>query len=260
MENKKHYYHDLYNDRFFDLVFNQKEKGYFVELGAYQGVFISQTYFLETERNWDGIIVEPNPKWLNELNENRKCKIITNPISNEETDVTFLLHNVHYALSKIDDGNSTFDETEIERVQMKSTTLSNLLKDSPQEIDVLAMDIEGMELKVLEEYFANSNKKINLIALEHYDTHKVIDFFYNKPYIKIKNPYLNYLKIDRGTNKMVEYNNGEFYYLDGPIYTDNIMNLYSISWEYYFIHIDMLKQYPYLKELIEPIDYLKLNS
>lgn len=260
MKNKKHYYHDLYNDKFFDLVFNQKEKGYFVELGAYQGIFISQTYFLETERNWDGIIVEPNPKWLNELNENRKCKIITNPISNKETDVNFIIHNVHYALSKIDDGISIFNENEIQRVQMKSITLSNLLKDSPEEIDVLAMDIEGMELKVLEEYFTNSDKKINLIALEHHDTHQVIDFFYNKPYIKIKNPYLKYLKIDKVTNKIVEYNNGEFYYLDEGNYNGNLVDLDYISWEYYFIHIDMLKQNPYLKKLIEPVDYLKLNS
>ena len=251
--------HDIYNDRFFDLVFDKKENGYFVELGAYQGVHISQTYFLEKTRKWDGVLVEPNPNWIDDLNKHRNCKIVTNPVYDKEEYVDFIIYNKNSATSKICNQNDLVED-DCEKLKLKSITLSKLLEDSPQEIDVLCIDIEGSELAVLKEYFTNSNKKINLISLECGDTHAVLDFFYDKPYVKIKNPYLNFLRIDRTNQKIVEYSSGDFYYFDGGKYDGNILDLSIINWEYYFIHLDMLSKYPSLKKLIEPIDYLKLNS
>lgn len=45
-------------DRVLWEVFKQKRDGYFVEVGAYDGVSLSNTYFLE-QMGWCGILVEP---------------------------------------------------------------------------------------------------------------------------------------------------------------------------------------------------------
>lgn len=256
------YKHDLHNDRFFDLVFEGKREGYFVEVGAFQGVVCSQTYFLEKERGWNGIVVEPNPKWTEILHSERNCKVVTRPISDKEEGVKFIVHKSQPEYSKIDDGIYNLPPGEIETIEMESLTLSKLFEqeNSPEEIDILCIDIEGLELRSLEEFFQNSNKKINLITLEHGDTHQVINFFYDKPYVKIRNPYLAFLRIDKKGEKVVRYVEGEFYNLDGDRFEGSPLDLDLINWEYYYIHIDMLKKYPSLKKLVVAIDYFNLNT
>ena len=39
--------------------YNNKTDGYFVEIGASDGIKISNTYLLEKEYNWKGICIEP---------------------------------------------------------------------------------------------------------------------------------------------------------------------------------------------------------
>lgn len=255
------YKHDLHNDRFFDIIFQGKEGGYFIEVGAFQGVVCSQTYFLEKERGWSGIVVEPNPFWTQDLYKNRDCVVITNPVSDKKETVTFLNHVDIPTYSKIEDG-VPLPKGEVEEIKMKSVKLSTLLNkyNAPKVIDVLCLDIEGMELQVIDEVLNNSKRKINLISLEHGDTHGVVNFFYNKPYVKIKNPYLSFLRIDKKSEKVVRYVEGEFYNLDGDKYQGSVLDLDLINWEYYYLHIDMLEKYPSLKKLIVPIDYFNLNT
>lgn len=45
-------------DRILDQVFRRKQSGYFIEVGAYDGVSLSNTYYLE-QMGWHGILVEP---------------------------------------------------------------------------------------------------------------------------------------------------------------------------------------------------------
>ena len=48
------------------------KKNFFVEFGATNGITHSNTYMLEKELNWDGILVEPARIWHEELIMNRK--------------------------------------------------------------------------------------------------------------------------------------------------------------------------------------------
>lgn len=256
------YRHDLHNDRFYDLIFREKEEGYFVEVGALEGKLCSQTYFLEKSRYWKGIVVEPNPHWTEDLIKNRECHVITNPISDKEEIVQFVTHTKQPEYSKIDDGNPDLPEGEVSSLEMQTKVISKLLDEysAPECIDVFCVDIEGMELKVLDEVLTNSKRKINLIALEHGDTHSVVDFFHHRPYLKIQNPFLKFVRIDKKREMLVRYSDGDFRYLDGSIYLGSILDLDIINWEYYYIHIDMLSEYPSLKKLIEKVDYFNLNS
>ena len=40
--------------------YNYKKNGYFIEIGASDGIRLSNTYLLETKYNWKGICVEPS--------------------------------------------------------------------------------------------------------------------------------------------------------------------------------------------------------
>ena len=44
-----------------------KENGFFVEFGATNGIDLSNSYLLETEFGWDGILAEPAKKWHEKL-------------------------------------------------------------------------------------------------------------------------------------------------------------------------------------------------
>ena len=52
---------------------NKKEQGFFLEIGASNGIHMSNCYFYEKELNWNGIAIEPRKDAYNELIKNRKC-------------------------------------------------------------------------------------------------------------------------------------------------------------------------------------------
>ena len=54
---------------------NFKRGGYYVEFGATNGIDLNNTYLLETEFGWDGILAEPAVCWHRDLKLNRKAAI-----------------------------------------------------------------------------------------------------------------------------------------------------------------------------------------
>ena len=57
-------------------LFFQKRKGFFIEAGANDGEFISNTLELEKKYGWTGLLIEPNPYMLVKLRlRNRKAWI-----------------------------------------------------------------------------------------------------------------------------------------------------------------------------------------
>lgn len=53
-------------------VFFLQEGGFFIECGAHDGEFISNTLFFERYRNWTGILIEANPSKYKELKEKHR--------------------------------------------------------------------------------------------------------------------------------------------------------------------------------------------
>ena len=55
--------------------YNNKKEGFFIEIGASDGIELSNTYLLETKYNWKGICCEPIPSNFEKLVKNRKNSI-----------------------------------------------------------------------------------------------------------------------------------------------------------------------------------------
>ena len=64
-----------YQDMFALMFLGYKTNGYFVDFGATDGYDISNSYILEKDYGWSGILVEPALQWHEKLAENRNCHI-----------------------------------------------------------------------------------------------------------------------------------------------------------------------------------------
>ena len=74
----KEYYHDFFNDKFVkEIVYPHREKGYFVDCGATNGVLQSQSLRLEQD-GWRGLCIEPCWAFVDDLKKNRPLAQIEN--------------------------------------------------------------------------------------------------------------------------------------------------------------------------------------
>mgnify|MGYP003706632393 CR=1 FL=1 len=247
----KEYQHDLYNDRFFvEYILKNKKPGYFVEIGALDGRVCSQTHYLEHIENWKGIVVEPNPYWHAGLKWTRNCNIEVSPILDEEKDVKFIQHLdiPEYSQIVFDGGEMVMPEGNTKEINLKTITLTNLLEkyDAPNEIDYLAIDVEGSEIKILDEFFKNSKRKANFICIEHGHENRVANFMKDKPYIKVYNPYHAFVRLCRKTDTIIRWKLDEWVGLNNTYRSNDLHNLDPVDWEHYFVHIDYLKDNPKL--------------
>lgn len=126
------------------------KKGFFVDLGAYDGVQTSNTYFLEKYLGWGGICVEGNVEAFFKLCPARTCQTVNKAVTDYKGICQF-------GADRIGEGSI-----------IGCDTLENILIDyvAPKTIDYLSMDIEGEELKVLK-IFPFHDWDIKLITVEH---------------------------------------------------------------------------------------------
>ena len=161
-------------DMYAYLWFRGKRDGFFIDIGAYDGVTISNTYSLE-EIGWKGICIEPVPNVFEKLIQNRKCECINAAVSHLDTmDNKFI---------QTKGGRSGFTrnmspakqiaaekEGIIAEINVKSITFDAAMSNYKSEyIDFMSIDVEGSELEILKTI--NFNKyKFGLIAVENNQT------------------------------------------------------------------------------------------
>ena len=58
--------------------YNNKYNGFFIEIGASDGIELSNTYLLETQYGWKGICCEPIPNKFEKLVKNRPNALCCN--------------------------------------------------------------------------------------------------------------------------------------------------------------------------------------
>lgn len=103
------------------------DTGYFVDIGAHDGIVHSNTYGLE-QLGWDGLCVEPDAA-CDDLVRSRSCWAYRMAISDHVGDVTI------------------YPSGQVVPCNTLTATLERF--DAPLVVDYLSIDVEGHELEVL---------------------------------------------------------------------------------------------------------------
>ncbi len=182
----------LYQDLFVLLETNSKRGGFFVEFGATDGVSLSNTYILEKEYEWHGILVEPARCWHRDIFLNRSSKVDTRCVWSESGEIIEFNETRAPELSTIDRFSYRDDHSlsrkDGERYSVQTVTLLDLLRqnNAPRAIDYLSIDTEGSEFDILSNFDFNEFD-IKIITCEHNytaDREKIFSLLSNNGYTR----------------------------------------------------------------------------
>ena len=173
------YYSQQNEDRLlFEKYFNY-QNGFFIELGAMDGITYSNTLFYEKALNWKGILIEPTSQYLSLLNNRPNCYNFNYAISKSEGFVNFVGNQ---ALGGIKDSMDDkhyygWKLNEQQTYQVESKPMSYVLNivnkiNKIDKIDFFSLDVEGGELEVLETFNWDIPTKLILIEMSGHNLNK----------------------------------------------------------------------------------------
>jgi FkbM family methyltransferase len=135
--------------------FGRKKAGFYLEIGAYNGVELSNTYFFEA-LGWTGILIEPDPGLYHQCRLSRPHSKVINVAASDQPG------SLHFSTAKGMEWLSFSGENKsreqriisgggtLERIEVPCLTLNEILKDLDQQIDFMSLDVEGYEMQVLQ--------------------------------------------------------------------------------------------------------------
>ena len=181
------YYGQHGEDKYiFETFFGTKKNGVFLELGAIDGIQFSNTYYLEKNQNWSGVLIEPTQAPFKDLVVNRPNSRCYNcAISTTKDQVEFDIYQ-EPAMNRIK-GLSFVNKPSYSLI-CPTKYLSEVLEDADiKYIDFFSLDVEGAELEVLKTM--NWDIPVHVILAEIKATNK---------YSKEKNEQCKRLLTDKG--------------------------------------------------------------
>lgn len=134
-------------DMYLFRLFGRDYRGYYVDVGANDGIFVSNTYALYRQ-GWRGICVEPNPRAFPLLQRRRGGDICLNVAVGDSVGSVELSWQ-----GGITEGSAVRPSPVAgQSCRVELATLGTLLAthNAPADIDLLTIDVEGMEHHVLQ--------------------------------------------------------------------------------------------------------------
>jgi len=153
--------------------YNNKTDGFFIEIGASDGIQLSNTYLLETKYNWRGICCEPIPARFDKLVVNRpKSKCIKSAVYGKSgLTLIFDIANNCDLLSGISehiDAHKINVDSNKTTINVQTISLLDVLDNAnaPSFIEYMSLDTEGSEFEILKN-FDFKRYTFGLIDVEH---------------------------------------------------------------------------------------------
>ena len=169
-----------------------KRDGFFVEFGAIDGLYLSNSYLLEKDFGWRGIVAEAAPGWHKDLRRNRSCHVETDCVWIESNATLTFTQTNDWGLSTIDafhssDGYSK-QRMNGKKYEVGTISLTDMLEkyNAPRMIDYLSIDTAGSEFDILS-HFHFDKHQFRVITCEHNFTpqrEKIFDLLTGKGYIR----------------------------------------------------------------------------
>ena len=176
------YYSQIGQDKYYiEEIIQFKCNGVFLDIGAYDGITGSNTYFLEKNLNWKGLLVECNPELVDICRKNRTSVVCDKALYKESnTKIDFVIprgqdiHGGKAQLGGIKDylrpeSLNYFRESYKENtiVQLDTIHINELLEQNDMyTIDYMSLDVEGYELEILKQ-IDFKKYKIAYLTVEH---------------------------------------------------------------------------------------------
>jgi len=142
--------------------------GFFLEFGATDGVELNNTWLMEKQFGWSGILAEPARGWQNDLRRNRSCTIDNRCVWKRTGDTL----EFSEAPRGENSGISTFMKPSRKRrsttYEVHTVALNDLLRDydAPEFIDFASIDTEGSEFEILNA-FDFDRWRFGALCIEH---------------------------------------------------------------------------------------------
>jgi hypothetical protein len=164
----------------------KKTGGFFIELGANDGLDQSNTAFFEFYRGWTGLLIEPSIDKYQQCSVNRPNSIVQNYacVSNEYNENTITGDFTGHLMSSVNGYRLNTSLTNL--VSVPSITLEKLLNTHvklTQVIDLLSLDTEGYELPILQGLNLNKYRpRYMLIEIYKKDFYEIVTFLLRHNY------------------------------------------------------------------------------
>lgn len=167
--------------------------GVFVEVGAFEPVALSQTWALE-QAGWTGLLVEPVPAHAAALRAVRRALVAEVACVAPEQHGTVLPMTVRGGTSAV--GTAGEGET----IRVRGATLDALLAEHGiTTIDLLSVDVEGMEIDVLRG-LSFDRVRPHLILIEDFaEDDRRHRFMVSRGYRRVRRTGNNSWYVDRAT-------------------------------------------------------------
>jgi FkbM family methyltransferase len=194
------YFSQIGQDRFIDNFFSGKENGFFVDIGASDGKYFSNTYFFEKFKNWKGICIEPLPTEFNKLNLNRSSINLNLCVSDfeGETDFTYVEGFYDYPINMLSGISDKYNSLHVERINQEVNKCGGKIESikvpvrplqsifdefGVTHVDFCSIDTEGSEFEIVKSIdFDRTSIKVFIIE-NNYNETNIKDFLETKGYV-----------------------------------------------------------------------------
>jgi FkbM family methyltransferase len=190
--------------------FRGERAGFFVEVGAYDGVTLSNTLALEKNFGWSGICIEPMPAAFVKLLTSRKCRKVQAAVYERSGELLTFVHaqgeDMHQMLSGTEQHLGRHRDLVLggqhERFDVVTATLTDVLDHcgAPRFIHYMSIDTEGSELQVLQGL--DTKYTVGYMSVQHN---------YEEP----RRGHMRALLRSRGYTRIAENNFEDDYVFDG---------------------------------------------
>lgn len=156
------YYGQRGEDYILQRVFQGQKIGFFVDVGAFDGVHLSNTYLFEL-MGWSGICIEAYPEYYALCQKNRPNSMCVHAAcigDATKKQVTFYAERLGLFSSiapDYEDVAQRYQKRHLEfggfkKMEVPAVTLNSVLSElgAPSDIEFISIDVEGSEMQVLE--------------------------------------------------------------------------------------------------------------
>ena len=176
-------------DLFLNDYFKDKTKGFYVDVGCYHPIHRNNTYLLY-KKGWHGVNIDIQKFSIDLFNHLRPKDLNYNiAVSNKNETVEMFYQKKLSQLSTIEEKQSLkVFQGDIKKLKIQSLTLDSILEKTNSnniKLDLLDIDVEGADLKVLEG-FSIQKFKPELVCVEIHEKEikksKIHDYLSNSNY------------------------------------------------------------------------------